>query len=430
VRFVVVVSGILLLGCGHVFSVDAVLPYDNGFESYDLGALSTGGTEWSVANGGAVVSSSPVMTGLGTKSLKLTNGVMPVALALTVDTTGSGYTNVWCRFYAKPTGYDDAGGKPTNTADNMCVFFVNTGGWVKAYNGNVWWTNNFRLDTNKWTGFAVHMNYKNKLWDLYVSTNETFNETMRKVNTTPLAFCYDVSGTKLQKVKVTGEAVIDGMLLSKAFTTNTMTQTTLASDTRYASRIELGTVPLLKYTAPDDTMAGALGEALKAGMKGDVGGGDSVRIFHTNGWNIYELDSAMTWGAVTGAPLASLHLAPGQGVLYCRGVDTNLTAFYEQQLMTNLTDRTIYGTNNAIVRGWNMCAWPYAARSCNGTPGLGFASSAGDRIYLYRNNQYLRIHWDGTEWRNGANVATTTIQEGEGFWYFRRAGTPANWDLE
>ncbi len=400
------------------------LPYDQGFEASGLGSFSD--ANWNIASGGAIVTNTPIMSGLGSKALKLTNGTTAAMLQLNVT---AGNSNVWFRFYTKPTGYDDAGGKPTNTSDNVCVFYVTTGGVIKAYNGTTWFTNlTVTLDTNRWTGFAVHMNYQHRNWDLYVSTNQTVNEEMVKVNSTPLGFCDGVAGSQLTAVKFSGEVVIDGISMTKAYSTNQASATSLQFETRYANQYEMGSVPLLSYSSPNNTLGGDLGRDLMVGMAAN----DRIRVFSTNGWNQYHLEvsgNVGTWQLDSGMPIADLTLQPGHGVMFYRQAGTDYLGFYPGQSLSGVSDLPMHGTNQVNKRGWNLCAWPYAVRQVNA--GLGFTGAAvDDRIYIYRNNQYVRLHWDGTEWRNGANLATESLNSGEGFWFLRRQAGNLTWDLQ
>ncbi len=406
------------------------LPYGDGFEGRALGSLSTA-DGWSVTNGGATVINSPVLA--GSRACSITNGGETVRLTLNIDTNSGDYANVWVQYFAKPVCYDDSSSAPT-VSNETCAFYVNTGGTLRAYTTNAVgdnvWTNLMSVDTNVWLGFAVHIDYSNSVWDLYVSQSGTRGGAMAKANTDwSLGVNTNSANAEVEQIIVEGQAELDNMgagfaaaLLGDTTETNVVSMDTLAGTNMLA-------VPVHYYSGNADRLDDTFGDDLATGLKD----GDKARFYWTNGWNVYTYSS----GSWTNAPgddgtdVTNFH-AKGRAMWLERG-NTSGIAFFPFDAEDFSVSIDVSGSSDSSVApGWNLVAWPFTeSRSINsGNNFDSVATNWGDRIYLQRNGRYVRLYWDNANnvWKEGRNISSETLEAGEAFWWYHE-GESNTWTV-
>lgn len=406
------------------------LPFFDGFESYTLyQQLPTGQGVWTMSgtDPSAVITNTPVAE--LAKACALQSG----ALVLPID-QGQGYTNVWCHFFSIPSPYDDEGGtaRPPVESNAVAQTYVSTGGVMYAYvsfGSSNWWTNLVNVSTGSWLGMAMHIDYRTRKWDLYVTSNG-YGSVYSKVNPYPMAFQSDAFAvTKLADLTIQDGSAVDAVALAVASGSPTSGSPSKMIMEYFPER---GTnmVSLLAhhYGSGSDTLAGRLGLDLLSGLRG----GDKLRLFYTNDWNKYLVQSGRWTVPVSYPSIApsNMVVSAGMGMWIERTSATNTAAFFAYDTLPSFTN-TVYGTNNIQMGGWNLLGWPYTT-SQSATNGWGFASIAGpgDRIYIYDSGAYVRLWWDDTvkRWRQNAALSSYMLRGGQAFWYYR-AGTTVQWSV-
>ncbi len=198
------------------------LPYQDGFEypKYSLGPLPTTGA-WSTNGGGSVTVTNSPTPASGNQECKVSD----LQVTLSIDQSKGVYTNTWWQFWTRPTLYDDDGGNspPTNFSAVAGVFYVTTGGAVRAYGynsggGTNEWTSLTSagyVSTNGWIGFQVHMMYASSNWDLWITTTTNWANAT-KLNSSPLVFASGSANTELGAVEYHNDVLIDDVYVYAA----------------------------------------------------------------------------------------------------------------------------------------------------------------------------------------------------------------------
>jgi hypothetical protein len=183
------------------------------------------------------------------------------------------------------------------------------------------------------------------------------------------------------------------------------------------------------------TLAGALGDQLKAVLAGDALAGDVLYVLNTNGvWLTIDLDASKTWNT-NGAPVDE-EISPALSFWIKRrasagSVSTN--AVYTGPVHTNAMPFTFR------ANAWHMIAWPFARPKAESAPvaGWGFAAAGAQRgasfltgDNLISDTHFLWLHTDG-RWRNadGSPAATVKLEAGEGYYYYH-CGSGFTWTAE
>ncbi|MFC1497872.1 hypothetical protein ACFLS1_05260, partial [Verrucomicrobiota bacterium] len=188
-----------------------------------------------------------------------------------------------------------------------------------------------------------------------------------------------------------------------------------------------GIPPYVYSDSTNDTLNGDAGDNFKTGLVD----GDKLRVFNTNNWNVYLLNAGV-WQKESGMEITNLHFTSTMGVWRERqpGVDTNIT--YMNTARSTPSDATLYGTNHALMKGWNLLAWPYLeTRAVNSAKGWGFDNASSlDRIIIYENdnNRYVELYYN-SGWKYQGSAATYTMQPNQAFWYYRNANGTTTWPV-
>ena len=155
----------------------------------------------------------------GSKALVLSNGAVNAYID---DSTA---TNVWVQIYSKPQPYAADPTVAPISATQVASFLVATNGDLWAYDFDHWTNVDVvsSVATGEWMGFAVHLDYEANKYDLYVSTNATFGEHMRRAHSTNMSFNTAAGAvTKLGRIVVTNKsddiAYVDVIAASVAYT--------------------------------------------------------------------------------------------------------------------------------------------------------------------------------------------------------------------
>ena len=396
-------------------SFDLTLSFRDGFESASIGSAS-GAWRGMTNAGGVTVQTSEVVE--GSKALCLTTGSVNVAVD---DSTA---TNVWVQIYSKPQPF--AGDPSDLNSGEVAGFLVATNGALLAYDNTGWVTCDVvsAVATGQWMGFAVHLDYNAGKYDLYVSTNATFGEHMRRAHSTNLTF-KSGGGSKLARFSITNRSedvgYVDVIAASHAYTnTGCNSLTNLAAADRFAGQTTAASMPPYTYVTGDDLLSGKVGTDLSR----ELLDGDKIQIY-SNGWNVYLLNSG--WQHEQGAAIADLTITEAMGMQIKRGAGVDAVAFYPYSNTVALAANVyITGATNGVTAGWNQLASPFSStRYASDTPGYDFdAPYTGDSLYIGG----TRLYWNGSKWKENASDATTAMLPGDSFWYYRK-GTGMWWSV-
>jgi len=301
VRMIVAVCALVLcMGAPFQAWGQVPLPYVDGFDAYGINEHVTNqnGTAFDGSgDGSARVKSDQKLTGL--YSCYLTN----YDLTLNID-DGQNYTNAWCMLYVNLLARFEDGGtsqEPEIEPDTVCSFYVNTNSELKAYNGTGWvvQTNGIAQGVGNWYGFAAHLDYAARKWDLYYSTGGSHLENLVKVNDLALQMnALATNNTCLSKLVVSSgdDLYIDEMAASEGFF-SVSDNSGVTLDVELYEPAETNTafvIPIAsRYTntATGDTLAGTVGHEIAAGLTEN----DRILVYNTNGWNEYNLNASGDW---------------------------------------------------------------------------------------------------------------------------------------
>lgn len=406
------------------------IPYYENFES-GSGVI----TSWhgfTVINGDVRIQSDIYLE--GTRALSITGGCVELSVA-----TNAAPSNRWFRIYAKPTLYD--GIAENLPAGETGGFYVDTEGKLMVYSSNAWTNVMSNLPTNSWIAFAVHIDYANSNWDIYVNTNGTYNGAynveMQKANIEPLLFSTNVSSSSVFTITITNGAslpsYLDLVAIAPGYTNCSTVLTNLAVYDRLAGRsVSVGIPPCGYYT--NSPLSNTLHADAELGN--DLARGllcyDTIRVF-TTGWNVYKLDAFGVWQKATAGSLdpQDMHFGDTMGFWLERTGGRNTVVFYPYAGKRSGYPGTsvIYALTDSINRGWTALTWPSGFTNEPASTGWDFGpiAGSGDEIYVYENYSYYRkFYWDGTRWKEGQQPATYIMKSGQGFWY-KRKGSQTTW---
>ncbi len=436
-------SGILTLGimvaAASAWGDPVPLPVSESFESeVSMGA------GWSTANA-AVSYPSPGLVGAG--NLSMTNGAGTATL--TLDVSGDP-KNVWWRGFAKVTLND--GPSASDVATAVAAFYVNSESNLVMRNGANWVTNATSLtdpDT-KWIGYAVHLDYNAKQWDLYVDRIGDPDADLDKVDESPLAFNTDVATpTAFSNFIVKGEIKLDEVSVSRGGApvgVNSAASIAPATvsyeeDVWYASR-----VPVHGQVDDAARLSGLAGDLLKEGMRP----GDKIKLF-VDGWQQYSLNAAGNWIRDSEAVTLpeNLVLSPNSGIW--RRFDTPVApglAFFAEAYNPETVAEQTYAppsgidlrtTNHTASAGWTMVTWTStetrslagAGLTPAGVPGLPegavvFTIPAGS-------GRWYRSQFSGGAWTRYGAPSVDQIAQGEQVWVYLPTNPVAeslNWRIQ
>jgi len=362
-------------------------------------------------------------------------------------------TNVWVQMYSKPSPYYTGGSVfPNVDSTTVASFIVQRGtGLLYMYSNNTWVAANgavTTVPTNKWLGFAVHLDYKEREWDLYVSTNAsgdaTYGDIMQRANIAPLA----MNVTAGSVTQFTGFAVdtelptyLDALAVSPGYEECLATDTNLIVQERIADRLRYVTLPPKNYDAQTnapprtDKLEGLLGDDLSRGLAAHA-------TDHTRAGRVYLYDASFashrahhTGGGNWSGPGTSESVDNGDAVMISREPGADFSVFYPFSTNDNsvLALQTIRGPGDT-GQHWTLLSYrkliPSEMAGGDGTDwDLPVTPSNFDQIWLYRNGRYINLYYSQFHggWRRGASLANETLYPGEVFWYFRRTGNSTSY---
>ncbi len=433
-------AAVMIMGvAGYALTAAAApqpIPFTDGFESGTNGAPYTG-AGWSYS-GASVVATNPATTpdDGSTKSLYTTESA---ALSL----SAAGKSNVWFLGDSIMSTY------PTNTdaqpsiSDAAAAFFLNTSGELKAYSNNAFVVVKTGLDTNDWVGFAVQLDFASKKWNIYLRSQGTANPgNLALANTNgPLAFRSGYTGGAITNVEVGGITYLDtvkvlaGAGLVTADSPDTITPRTVSySSTNqwYSSRVSDKT-----YGAGENDLGGQLGADLAAGLSA----GDYVRVYTTNGWQRYILESDGMWTAVGGSTAPGLlTLVPGQPVWFqfATPVADRFALYDSEWIPAALAAQNarpaslIINATGGAPAGWTAFLWDSGNTRRihpNGNSGFPTDLAAGSVIFVVSSNgQYTRGYWTGAAWSTIGGQAIT-LTPGDVVWIYNK-GVAKTWTVQ
>lgn len=402
------------------------MPYFESFESerYAVNASVTNNGVWSISSTGSaqVVSSAYLEGGQG---VSLSNTM----LTLQVDTSLGEYTNVWVQFYSKVRAYAD-GSNPDVTGvaaalylDEDLELFAYADRDPSPSAGDNGWTNIVDgVPTNQWVGFSVHLDYIDKLFDVYTNSG-TYGAFFKKVNNSALCMPTNKLYSEFTKFVVLGYGDIDAVAISMGSAGVSNSVSGMLAGSVDALATSAWSIVGGLYPAGQDNLAGTLGRDLANGLAA----GDRLRIYATNGWNQYVLsggqwDLDLTYSSPSDIAPANMQVNPGRGMWIMRSGTNDSVVFYSHATDPAAVTNILYGTN-FVGKGWNLCAWPFRSSrpSYSGAAEMwGFSgkSQIGDRLVVYADGIFIPLAWDGQKWRT-RRKQPYTINAGGTFWYYR-----------
>lgn len=423
-----------LVGIQGAMGVPTTIPYDETFE----GAL---GSMWSDANGQVTITAGSAAN--GTSKGEIDNDT----LTLTVDDSKN-YTNIWFSVWSKPVPSEE---EPA-VSGISAAFCLTSNGNLRVYTDqgaqNGWTTLIGGLDTNQWYGFSVHLDYENAIYDLYYTAG-AYGTTFTLANTTqPIPFP-DGASTELFTASIdsgAGVALVDEVTVTRAYT-ELVSGTPSPSEAAEKDGAVLGTGSgmhngnLAEYFAAGNN---AMNEELGSMLLDALADGDSVYFYDPTTGNFlqYEVDSlagSKYWNThgndadYAAVPGVGFWIdASGSGDIVLDADDSYLMA-YDSQAISSIT-------LNGDDYHFTALSWPFAdSRAANSAKGWGFdgIAATGDYILVYNLNteQYdIVLLWyaDAAEWRQVgySTPASTTLQQGQGFWYYNASAGTHLWNVE
>lgn len=382
--------------------------------------------------GAAIVQTTNVLRGAKAAKTSLSD------LTLQVDTTKN-YTNTWCMIWTKPTLYDDAA-TPTVPTTSSAAFYVNTGSVVKAMNGANW-TSLGTVNTSGWIGFAVHSDYVNDKWSLYVcdNTSWTANSTTNQANIEfrriGLGLGMGASApSHLTNVTIEGVADLDTIALGPDWQTVTgFDGRTNVMATAYNLTAAVQTaLPLYHYA----TTGGSLDISTEPGhdLFTALANTDQITAYDSASASFPRDSTDSSGWDVSSAPFPTdIQLTAGTALWVKKTVSGPLVMFTDYATASQssegkeLNDTSVGGGLNYLA--WSKTGQSEELGSYSGN-GAGFDGVArnGDWLYLRQGARWKLLGWNG-RWRDGSAPATVRLTPGQIFWYLRM-GTPGTeqWD--
>lgn len=406
------------------------LPYREGFESSPTGVVSASSWHGATNSGLVMVQNSHYIE--GGQGIYLSNGLINITFA------SGDATNVWVQIYSKPV-FASSDASPSVASNEVGAYYVASSGVLRAYSGSAWSNLNAVIPGNKWIGFATHLDYDAKKWDLYVSTNGVYGDVMVRANKYG-AMDFNTAATSsatcltnfIIELAAETNMYLDVVAASYGYTNLVTTYSNVVAYDRIVGQSVAAAMPPYNYgsiNSVTNTLDGQLGIDLKRGLTSN----DVVYVSYTNGLNKYALDAAMLWQGEGAIVASNLYINKSMGMQMKKVSGRDTVVFYPfgeyGPASTNVI--LVEGVNNPTVEGWNFLASPFSTvRTPNhATLNFGFNNDAadGDRIYL-RNRMLVFSTWD-SKWRDGAKVATNQLAPGEAFWYYRKAATSFTWQI-
>ena len=354
--------------------------------------------------------------------------------SLEVDVGAIGDSNVFCQLYVKPVAFNsEPGAPPDGEATGLYVLDQTTNNLFAYTAGG--WTNldvikTVPLDT--WLGFAVHLDYDNSKFDVYVTTNGVYTTLMTKANSEPLDMSSSHQGY-FSKLTVTnsasGTGCVDVVAVSPSFTDCVAANTNLLIAERMAGMQQLATRPPYAYSGASNLLADAqIGNDLSIGLRDN----DQIKLFDDDDWTIADLTlDPPVWTKSSG--LGTLDLSEGQGFLMDLGGtagDDDTLAFYPHDGTAAPTPSTpvvleMHAKGDTQYRGATDLAIPASSGGCVDINALNFATPGqGDEMlffppvtpvptrYIYKSGAWKKVV------AGGSSSEGLTLCPGDSFIYY------------
>lgn len=419
-----IMLGVTAFVCVAVVAQAAVnAPFVDGFEDGTLGA------NWSKSGAGdAVVQAASKYQGAYGVS------VHENALSLAVDGSQS---KAWILVYAKPAWHNDSNGEPSVSSSDAAAFYVNSSGELKVRDAGSWVVVETGIPAGRWLAFAVHMDYDNDRWSLFLSTTGTFADKLTNVGGWfHFNSSYAGPGTALNTVIVDTdtEAQVDDIAISASPSDlHGGADTKLALLQTKAGIKKNMQIPGFDYAYGSENQ---LNQLLGSDLKGGLVDGDKLHVQTHAGWKQFDVLSG-AWSDTDNYGFANAPVARMTGLVLNRGAGSDYIAFFPYTTETAIPapgqagNPLITGKDDVDTGGYNCLTWPSeTSRSAGGTGSdpFGFARADGDRIYIYTPT-YRMLNYNASVgyWREGSKPSSLTLTRGMSFWYFRNQNSTANW---
>jgi hypothetical protein len=361
------------------------------------------------------------------------------AAIVVVTNFAAGASNVWWRGFARVSAEAEGSTPDDNDIEGAtAAFFVEdngTGFTLHARSNDTWVALGSLTDpTNNWHGYAVHLDYVSKTWDLYVTSGGISSTLTKRNQDGPLAFNDSAEEPTFSSLTVMYDTDIDvfnflsGAGAVTAHTPNEIKPVHVSHTTNrwYASK-----VADKSYASGQDNLDSALGADLAAGLIP----GDRLRVYTDDGWQFYELDTDGKWNAVGGStPPADVDLVAGEPVWFeYSTVITDAFAFFDPaydpaELPNTKIERTSISLrpDNSDAKGWTTLSWESNnTRQIHPNNTANFPSDdldSGSVIIVIRSDgTFTRGFWNGTAWETIGGVPIV-LQPGNTIWVFNIHG--------
>ena len=396
------------------------LPYMQTFETAPLAVI----TNWRAmfGSGNARVQNASYVQ--GSRAASISTGALSLVLS---DATG---TNVWVHVSSKPAiTYNLSFVPATNVSAAFCV--VSNTADLYAYSGSSWVKMGLipRVPTNVWLGFAVHLDYTNRNWNLYVTTNNVYDPQLKLANATPLlmnAACFfsHFRGMSITS-SVSAVTYVDMLAVSHAYTNPVLAvHSNVYAAERFANTTYTVKKPPYSYSGTNATMAGQLGIDLARGLFAN----DELSVLGTNGWNVYYINNS-NWQARADATNIAINETTGLNMTRLPGSDFMMFYPYSSTNGIAATNTMVYGTDVPTLNGWNLLVWPGSSPVSVNDPSFGLTPISTDKIYIYKNYQYKKLYRVSGQWWCEGAPSTIYISPNQGFWFRNSASTGVYWNV-
>ena len=414
--------------CTVAFGVTGVaLPYGSDFETNAVGDDLV--NPWSVSSGTAKVVAAPTAPD-GSQAVYSDDELTFTLLS------GSVYSNVWWQCNADIVPQDGVVSDLAIT--EVAGFYLKSNGDVMAWDAAAWVLVKTGVDISGWGSFAVHLDYKTKLYDIYRNANgSAYNTDLVKLNTTPIAFNTAPTLDRFAGLTIEGSTYLDNVSIAK-------NQVTVADNVGEGAGSPSKDVFLKEgftgffasyFASADRKMSGPLGDALFTALAE----GDKVFI-RKSATQWYEIErpapgSDWSFNTTHGDALSAIV------------IDATTAIYIEYGAVVGNRPPAVVGGFDAATpavgvtlttSALNLLAVPMDATLnltiTGGLTALGLpAPVVGDRLFISRingaNYDTLLCREPGTWIDLTGGPAEYTFTPGQVFWYYRHV-TPGTWDVD
>lgn len=430
--FAVIFAWSLLFLLGEADAAQAPMGYRQRFEGAAVGgAFSLDGAKWTKGELNSVLISSEAREG--------TRGCSVMTNTLSLNIAPPAVSNVWISFFAKPVVDSSVSDPDVSAHDPTGAFYLKQNGDLRAYTSSGWTTVTQNVPINVWLTFFVHVDYKNRRWDLYCHTG---TNRAGRVGSSLTFGPTAPAGNNISKMafQMGNKAYLDGILVAQGDSSAGVSEyaTVVQKDQMHVPYIYVPiSIPKHVYSEEDSLLSGKAGDDLKPGMMVS----DRLVIFLNNGYNTYELNSNRQWTKVSGRDVNSVTVNVGT-VVFRKYIASSgvVPAFFPDkfdpatfpQLDVTVTPN-LYGSD-ATCAGWNHRLWTGSAGKTLGNVRL--RSSEGgplednDIVYLIPQGSSKFVKYklqSGSFYSRGSLANNAQIQPGMQMWIKRGTSGVRTW---